>query len=115
MYSLAAGMIAMAITGCGGKKDESSDNTAAPAANAPAGKTVDPATAGEVTGSVKLDGTAPKAKNINMAAELACSKGRTSPAMTEEVVTGDAGALANVVVYVKTGLEGYSFPAPSGA
>ena len=32
MYSLAVGAFAMAITGCGGKKDESADNTAAPAA-----------------------------------------------------------------------------------
>jgi hypothetical protein len=105
MYSLAVGAFAMAITGCGGNKQESTDNTAAPAAGAPAGKMVDPATAGEVTGSVKLDGAGPKAKTINMAAEPACSKGRTSPAMTEEVVTGDGGSLANVVVYVKTGVN----------
>jgi plastocyanin len=115
IYSLAIGAFALAITGCGGNKQESTENTAAPAANAPAGKTVDPATAGEVTGSVKLDGTAPKAKSINMAAEPACTKARTSPAMTEEVVTGEGGALANVVVYVKSGLEGYSFPAPTTA
>jgi len=115
MYSLAVGMFAMAITGCGGKKEESSDNTAAPAASAPAGKTVDAATAGEVTGSVKLDGAAPKMKAINMAAEPSCAKGRTTPATSEEVITGDGGALANVVVYVKTGLDGYSFPAPAAA
>jgi plastocyanin len=115
MYSLAVGAFALAITGCGGNKPASSENTAAPAAGAPAGKMVDPATAGEVTGSVKLDGAGPKAKTINMAAEPACSKARTSPAMTEEVVTGEGGALANVVVYVKTGLEGYSFPAPAAA
>ncbi len=110
MYSLAIGAFAMAITGCGGKKDETSENSAAPAASAPAGKTVDPATAGEVTGSVKLDGAAPKMKTINMAAEPACAKAHTSPAMSEEVVTGDGGALANVVVYVKSGLDGYSLP-----
>ncbi len=115
MYSLAVGAFAMAITGCGGNKQESTENTAAPAANAPAGKSVDAATAGEVTGSVKLDGAGPKAKTINMAAEPSCTKARTSPAMTEEVVTGDGGALANVVVYVKTGLDGYSFPAPTAA
>ena len=83
MYSLAVGAFAMALTGCGGNKQESTENTAAPAASAPAGKAVDAATAGEVTGSVKLDGAAPKAKMINMAAEPACAKGRTSPAMTE--------------------------------
>jgi plastocyanin len=113
ILSLALGALALAVTGCGGggNKPESSGN--APA-NAPAGKSVDPATAGEVTGSVKLDGAAPKAKNINMAAEPACAKAHTGgPAMTEEVVTGDGGTLANVVVYVKSGLDGYSFPPPS--
>ncbi|HWZ56030.1 MAG TPA: hypothetical protein VNZ63_08165, partial [Verrucomicrobiae bacterium] len=53
-----------------------------------------------------------KMKAINMAAEPACSKARTTPAASEEVVTGDGGTLANVVVYVKSGLDGYSFPAP---
>ncbi len=115
MYSLTVGAFALAMAGCGGNKQESSDNSAPPAANAPAGKPVDPATAGEITGSVKLDGMAPKARTINMAAEPACSKERTSPATSEEVVTGDDGALANVVVYVKSGLDGYSFPAPTTA
>ena len=112
ILSLTLGALALAVTGCGGgSKPESSGN--APA-NAPAGKTVDPATAGEVTGSVKLDGAASKPKIINMAAEPACAKAHTGgPAMTEEVVTGDGGALANVVVYVKSGLDGYSFPPPS--
>ena len=113
IFSLALGALALAIAGCGGNKSSTSESPSAPA-GAPAGKTVDPATAGEVTGSVKLDGAAPKPKNINMAAEPACAKARTGgPAMTEEVVTGDGGTLANVVVYVKSGLEGYSFPAPT--
>jgi plastocyanin len=112
MYSLAVGVFAMAITGCGGKKDESSE-APAPAASATAGKTVDPATAGEVTGTVKLDGAAPKMKTINMAAEPSCAKQHSTPPTSEEVVTGDGGALANVVVYVKTGLEDYSLPASS--
>ena len=111
---LAAGAAALLLAGCGGGSKPESETPSAPAANAPAGKMVDAATAGEVTGTVKLDGAAPKMKMINMAAEPACGKARTSPAMSEEVVTGDAGALANVVVYVKSGLEGYSFPAPSG-
>jgi plastocyanin len=113
MYSLALGAFALAVVGCGGGKQETTENAPAPAANVPAGKTVDPATAGDVSGSVKLDGTPPKMKAINMAAEPSCAKGRTSPAMSEEVVTGEGGALANVVIYVKSGLEGYSFPAPT--
>jgi plastocyanin len=115
IYSLALGAFALSMAGCGGSKESSSEAPAAPAAGAPAGKSVDAATAGEVTGSVKLDGAAPKMKAINMAAEPACAKARTSPATSEEVVTGDGGTLANVVIYVKSGLDGYSFPAPSGA
>lgn len=111
-YSLAIGAIALMMAGCGGKKEETPEATA-PAAGAPAGKTVDPATAGEVTGSVKLDGAAPKMKAISIAAEPACAKARTAPLTSEEVVTGDGGALANVVVYVSSGLDGYSFPTPS--
>jgi len=115
LYSFALGTVVLAMLGCGGgSKPESTENAPAPAANAPAGKAVDPATVGEVAGTVKLDGAAPKMKGINMAAEPACAKARTTPGMSEEVVTGDGGALANVVVYVKSGAEGYSFPAPSG-
>jgi len=110
---LATGLFALALVGCGGSKTDTSSETPAPAANAPAGKSVDPATAGEVTGTVKLDGAAPKMKNISMAAEPSCAKEHTTPPTSEEVVTGDGGALANVVVYVKSGLDGYSFPAPS--
>lgn len=112
MYTIAIGAFALVITGCGGKKEETSE-APAPAASAPAGKTVDPATAGELTGTVKLDGTPPKMKNISLAAEPSCAKALTAPLTSEEVVTGDAGALANVVIYVKSGLEGYSFPTPS--
>jgi plastocyanin len=110
-YSLSIGAFALLMAGCGGKKEETSE-TAAPA-SATAGKSVDAATAGEVSGSVKLDGPAPKMRTISMAAEPACAKGHSGPVTSEEVVTGDAGALANVVVYVKSGLDGYSFPAPS--
>jgi plastocyanin len=113
IYTLALGAFALSLAGCGGGNKESTSEAPAAPASAPAGKSVDPATAGEVTGAVKLDGAAPKMKAINMAAEPACSKARTTPAASEEVVTGDGGTLANVVVYVKSGLDGYSFPAPS--
>lgn len=113
MSLLATGLFALALVGCGGSKTDTSSETPAPAANAPAGKSVDPATAGEVTGTVKLDGAAPKMKNISMAAEPSCAKEHTTPPASEEVITGDGGTLANAVVYVKSGLDGYSFPAPS--
>ncbi len=114
LYSVGLGVFALTLAGCGGaKKEQPAEGTAAPAAGAPAGKMVDSATAGEVTGSVKLDGAAPKMKNISMAAEAACAKQHSGPVTSEEVVTGDGGSLANVVVYVKSGLDGYTFPAPA--
>ncbi len=83
----------------------SSTTSEQPAAGAPAaggGTAIDPNTAGTVTGTIKLDGTAPKMKVINMAAEPACAKiHAASPAMTEDVVPGDGGTLQNVIVYLK--------------
>jgi hypothetical protein len=57
---------------------------------------------------VKLEGTAPKMKVINMAAEPSCAKEHTTPAMTEDVIA-DGGSLQNVVVYLKGDFGQYSF------
>jgi plastocyanin len=92
----------LALGACG-KKEEPAAEAPKPAAPA---ATVDPATAATITGTVKLDGAAPKAKRINMGAEPSCAAKHTTPQMTEEVITGEGGALANVVVYVKEGLKG---------
>ena len=64
-YFAAAVTLAAALISCGGKSNQPAE-TAAPTAGG--GKTVDTATAGTVTGTIKLDGTAPRPKNINMAA-----------------------------------------------
>jgi len=103
--------LALAITGCGGKKEEATSTQ--PAAAPAATKTVDAATAGAVTGTVTLDGKAPAAKPINMSAEPYCQKAHSSPVVPPEVVTGEKGALANVVVFVKDSLGDYVFTAPS--
>jgi plastocyanin len=75
---------------------------------------VDPSTAGNVTGMVMLTGTPPQMEPIDMGEEPTCAEKHTSPPMTQEVVSAD-GHLANVFVYVKEGLEGMQFPAPSEA
>ncbi len=76
-------------------------------------KTVDPATAGSITGTVKLDGTPPKFKPLNMAAEPTCVKDNPEPVYPPIVVTGPKGALANVVVYVKGNMDEYKFDTPT--
>ena len=107
-----ASALALAIVGCGGSKKEETP-AAAPAAASSATKTVDQATAGSVTGSVTLDGKAPAAKPINMSAEPYCQKAHSTPVVPPEVVVGDKGALANVVVFVKDSLGEYVFQTPS--
>src|SRR5437016_2705402 len=102
--------LAVAIISCGGGQKQ---ETAAPAGGAPAaggGKAVDAATAGSISGTVKLDGTAPRMKPINMAAEPSCAKEHaSSPATTQDVMVGSGGALQNVVVYLKGDFSQYSF------
>jgi plastocyanin len=109
-----AALLALAFTGCGNKS--SSESSEQPAAtSATPGATVDAATAGTVAGTVKLDGTAPRMRPINMSAEPYCQKANKEPVVPPEVVTGDGGTLANVVVYVKDDMSKYSFPTPSDA
>ncbi len=48
-----------------------------------------------------------------MSAEAACVQANSSPVVPQIVVTGAHGALANAVVYVKSGLGSYRFDIPS--
>ncbi|MGH9776130.1 MAG: carboxypeptidase regulatory-like domain-containing protein [Candidatus Acidiferrales bacterium] len=107
--AVALAMVAL-LAACG--KKESSETAEQPAAPA-ATKTVDSATVGEVTGTVTFSGTAPTYKPINMSAEAYCVKANPKPVVPQEVVLGDKNALENVVVYVKSGVEDYSFPTPA--
>jgi plastocyanin len=108
-YIVLAGVLAVAITGCGKKETEeaTAEKTAAPAATP-----IDMATVGSVAGAVTLDGKPPVFKPINMSAENFCAKAHSSPVLPEEVVTGDGGSLANVIVYVKDGLGDRAFDVP---
>jgi len=78
-----------------------------PAAPAQAAAPIDPATAATVSGTVKFDGTAPKASKIDMSQDPAC-KGTND---AENIVV-EGGDLANVFVYVKDGLGNRTFDVP---
>lgn len=65
-----------------------------------------------VIGQVKFEGTPPKASRINMSADPLCMKAHPAAATTEDVVVGENGGLANVVVYVSAGLESRTFQPP---
>jgi|SRR5579859_1390494 len=75
---------------------------AAGAADAPA----------SVTGSVKFEGTPPKPTHIDMSADPYCAKAHPAPLSTEDIVVGTNSGLANVVVFVSSGLSSSTFPPP---
>jgi len=67
--------------------------------------------AGELTGSVKYVGKAPKAKRIRMDADPVCASSHKEAAKAESFIVDANGNLANVLVYLKN-VE-YSGSAPS--
>jgi len=103
-------LLALALVAACGKKEAApaagaaGASGAAPAAGAVTANPVDAATAGSIHGTVKFTGTAPKVETIDMSSEPECAKARTTPATKEDVVVAN-GALANVFVYVKDGLD----------
>src|SRR6266566_4831902 len=69
-----------------------------------------------ITGKVKFTGTKPANPKIDMSEEPKCKAKYQAPPTEETVVVNPNGTLANVFVYVKSGLpESYKAPAPAGA
>ena len=103
----ACALCLMVVTaGCGGGAKEEKASAPAVVSNP-----VDPATAGAITGVIKLDGTAPAPQPITMDSDPYCEKQPGNS--TETVVVGEGSALQNVFVYVKDGLGNRVFPVPS--
>ena len=101
------------LAGCNKKEESTEAQPSAPAAAQPAAAAatpIDPSTVASISGTVKLDGTAPKAAKIDMSQDAAC-KG----ANTAETIVADGGNLANVFVYVKDGLGDRTFDVPKEA
>ncbi len=108
--SAAVVSLAIAASACGGGQSSST-----PAATqAPVKNPVDPATAGNVTGTIVLDGKAPAPQAISTKSDPRCEPEGSGP-MTDSIVVGANGALQNVFVYVKDGLGNLVFPVPTTA
>jgi plastocyanin len=103
----AACAVGFTLLGCGGSAQKSPDVASKPART----KTVDPATAGSLSGRVWLAGKPPELHTIDMSAEPACAKG--APVVAPTVVTDANNNLANVVVYIKSGVSDYRFQPPA--
>ena len=102
-------LFALLLTAACNKKEEQPANTMSQSAAPAPGAPIDPATAATVNGTVKFDGTAPKASKIDMSQDPACKGSNES----ENVVVA-GGDLANVFVYVKDGLGSRTFEVPKG-
>src|SRR4051812_13130355 len=104
---LAAALVAVSavVAACNGPGKPQSHDEAPKAVSAP----IDPATAGNVTGRGILQGTPPANAPIKTKTDPNCKV----PLTTQSYIVGDAGALANVFVYVKDGLGNRVFPAPT--
>jgi plastocyanin len=104
---LALCALALCVACGGGNKEEASSK--APAASpAPA---VDTANAGGVSGTVTYAGPDTDTP-IAMNADPVCLGLHKTPVDTNKIALKD-GKLANVFIYVKTGLEGKTFPVPT--
>ncbi len=68
------------------------------------GRNVNAAGDGKITGTVKLSGTAPHMKGIDMSKDPYCVKANATPQHLETVVAGASGGLENVVLYISDGL-----------
>ncbi len=107
LWTVLSMLVLASAVACGGGGDSSSSD--APAA-APA---FDPATAGNVSGMVMLNGELPAAEDLMMNSDPVCAMSATDT--QTRTFVGSDGHLGNVFVYVKEGLEGQSFPAATGA
>ena len=109
--------LSLAVAGCSSK--ETPTVTSAPAGETPvpsAGtKTVDSATAATVKGKIVFEGEAPVPKQVSVKGNPECSVLHAGGMVQSEELVVNNGALQNVFVYVKEGLEDYSFTAPQEA
>lgn len=74
---------------------------------------VDPATAGSISGEIRYTGKRPVREAIDMSNDPACVEAHHGKAVAESLVVSPNGSLANAFIYVKEGLEGKHFEAPS--
>jgi plastocyanin len=71
-----------------------------------------PALAGDITGTINYTGKVPTLKPVAMNADPVCAKKHTAPVANEVLVLGPGNTMANVLVRVKSPVQG-SFPAPA--
>jgi len=69
--------------------------------------------AATISGKISYDGKTPNLRPLAMDADPACAAKHSGPVTPETIVLGPGNALANVFVFVKSGLPDKEWPAPS--
>jgi Carboxypeptidase regulatory-like domain len=119
-------LAAVLAAGCGGKDDDDEDRpkssraagaskegAAAPAASA-AGPVAGVTGSASITGKIVFEGAVPAAEKFKMSADAFCAKSHPGDVSREDIAIGKDKGLANVFVYVKSGING-TYPAPAAA
>src|SRR3989338_9985753 len=109
-------VLTVASGGCGSKT--AVESASAPpetfaAISSPSGKSVDTASAGSLRGSVLFQGAVPPPKELPVRGNPECAVFHAVGSVLSEDLLSQGGKLQNVFIYVKEGLEGYSFAPPS--
>jgi plastocyanin len=121
-------LTAVLAAGCGGKDDDEDRPKSARAAGAAQGAAAAPAVsaaaaagpaagatgAASVTGKIIFEGAVPASEKFKMSADAFCAKQHPGDSKKEDVVVGADKGLANVFVYVKSGISG-TYPPPTAA
>jgi hypothetical protein len=116
-----------ALVGCGGKDDDDDrpkssraagapKDAAAPAAasTAAAGPAAGAMGAASVTGKIVFEGAIPAPEKYRMTADAFCAKAHPGDVAKQDVEIGPDRGIADVFVYVKSGING-TYPPPSTA
>jgi plastocyanin len=105
--------IAAILAGCSGPGTKEAPTESKKEEPAPSYFKVDPGTAGVLKGTIRFAGRKPARKAIDMSGDPPCAEGRRGRAYDESVVVNPNGTLANVFIYIKSGLEGKMFEVPA--
>ena len=109
-------LFVLLVSGCASQEAPGGQTRETPAAAPPpvslAKKSVDPQTAGILKGAVTFQGAVPPPKELSVRGNPECAVFHKNGAVESEELVVAGGGLKNVFVYVKEGLEGFSFEPP---
>lgn len=122
LWVLTVVLTGLFVVGCGdAKKEEKKNGDGGGGDNGGGGgdaggavKTADLANGATVKGVIKFDGTPPTNKPISTEADAVCTAAHSTPLLGELYMVKD-GKVANVLVWVKEGVQGKYAPIASGA